>query len=170
MKLRQNILNQSTEKETLPPVLEKLRTEVQVLKVPSRYFDSMSARIADRLQTEEKKSFFASLILYVRKPFVWAPTLATAVVGILLIFIIPSKNISTIQPYDEWTETGIAYDATYAEEVILDESNYIDNEIEKGNPTLVEATSFIGENQPTVEEISAYLKDHESDTELIIEN
>lgn len=169
MKLRQNISNQSYEKEILPPVLKKLRTEVQDLKVPSGYFDSLSPRISDCLQTEEKKSFFTSLILYVRKPFVWAPTLATAVVGILLIFIIPLKNSSTIQPYDEWTETGIAYDATYAEEVLLDESNFIDNEIEKGNPNLVDATSFTGENQPTAEEITDYLKDHDTDTELLTE-
>jgi len=169
MKLKQYISNPPSDKEKLPSVLEELKKEVQGLKIPDGYFDSLSPRIVDRIKKQENRTFIKSIILAFRKPLVWAPVMATLVVAVLLIFMIPAKKASTIPVTDEWTELNMAYDASYAEEVFLAESHSIDKEIESKDINYSEPVSLTGQNGPTTEEIAKYLKEHEFDADLLNE-
>ncbi|MDO9257140.1 MAG: hypothetical protein Q7U54_16595 [Bacteroidales bacterium] len=168
MKRKQNIVKQTDESEQLSPVLTKLRNETQGFKVPDGYFDSLSPRIVDEIKKRENRLIVKILVPSFRKPLVWVPTLATAIVAILLIFVIPAKKISTIPVADEWTEINMAYDASYAEEALLAESYTYDKEIESSVITNNASASLI-QNEPTDDEITKYLKDHEIDTDIINE-
>jgi hypothetical protein len=168
MKLKQNISDQSNDIEHLSPVLKKLRQDDNGLKVPDGYFDSLSPRIVDGIKKQENSSFLKKLIPSFRKPLVWAPSMATIVVTVLLIFVIPAKKTATIPVVDEWAEINMAYDASYAEEALLGESNTIDKELASSTIGNNEPVSF-AKKEPTVDEIKAYLKDHDIETDILNE-
>jgi hypothetical protein len=169
MKLKQNISSQSSDNEQLPPVLEKLRQDVSGFRIPDGYFDSLSLRIADGIKKQENRSPLKAFVPTFRKPLVWAPIMATVLVAILLIFVIPVKKTSTNQVVDEWTEINMAYDPSYASEALLAESNNIDKAIEGKDINYSEVVAVTGQNEPTNEEIAKYLKEHEIDTDLLNE-
>jgi ornithine carbamoyltransferase len=169
MKLKQNISSQSSDNEQLPPVLEKLRQDVSGFRIPDGYFDSLSLRIADGIKKQENRSLLKAFVPTFRKPLVWAPIMATVLVAILLIFVIPAKKTSTNQVVDEWTEINMAYDPSYASEALLAESNNIDKAIEGKDINYSEVVAVTGQNEPTNEEIAKYLKEHEIDTDLLNE-
>jgi hypothetical protein len=168
MKRKQNILKQTEESERLSPILAKLRNETQGFNVPDGYFDSLSPRIVDEIKKRENRSIVKILFPWFRKPLVWVPTFATAIVAVLLIFVIPAKKTSTIPVTDEWTEINMAYDASYAEEALLAESYKYDKEIESSGISSNASVSLIP-NEPTDDEITKYLKEHEIDTDIINE-
>jgi hypothetical protein len=168
MKRTQNISNQTNETEQLSTALQKLREEVQSLRVPDGYFDSLNLRLVYRIQEQENKSLSKNLIVSFRKPLIWAPAFATVVVAVLLIYVIPSKKESTTQVVDEWTEINMAYDASYAEEALLAESNTIDREIESSVISNNGSVPLL-QKEPTDEEITDYLKEHESDNDILNE-
>lgn len=168
MKIQEKISDQTNDTEQLSPVLEKLKRDVEAFKVPDGYFDSLSPRIIDRIQEQENRSFSKRFVLSFRKPFVWAPSLATVVVAVLLIFVIPAKKASTLQVVDEWTEINMAYDASYAEEAVFSESITIDKELANSDINNTEAISFT-HKEPTADEIKAYLKEHETETDILNE-
>jgi len=167
MKVKQNISNQSNDTEQLSPVFEKLKRETKGLKVPDGYFDSLSPRIVDSIKKQENRSLIKTFFLSIRKPLVLAPAMASVVVVLFLVFAVPSKKASTIQVSDEWTELNMAYDESYAAEVYLSESSIIDNELENKDVNYIAATSVSAKNEPTLEEITEYLKDHDIDTEIL---
>ena len=169
MKTKQNISNQTNNPEQLSPVLEQLRKEVSGFKVPDGYFDSLSPRIVDEIKRREHTSFINDLILSIRKPWVWAPSMAVVVVAVMLIFVVPAKKETVIPATDEWTEINMAYDASYAEEAILAESHSIDQELENKDINYSASASITGKNEPTKEEIAKYLKEHEYDADLLTE-
>lgn len=166
MNLKQNISKQTYDSEQLSPLLEKLRQKTQGFKVPDGYFDSLSPRIVDGIKKQENSSFLKKLIPSFRKPLVWAPSMATIIVAVLLIFVIPAKKTATLPVVDEWTEINMAYDVSYAEEALLAESNTIDKEIESSVVKNIGSEMLI-QNEPTVDEISEYLKEHETDTDIL---
>ena len=168
MNLKQNISNQTNETEQLSPVLEKLRQDVQGFKVPDGYFDALSPRIADSVNKQDR-SFVKTLLPTLRKPLVWAPAMASVVVVLLLVFAVPSKKASTIQVIDEWAELNMAYDESYAAEVYLSESSIIDNELEKKDANYIAAASVSAKSDPTLDEITEYLKDQDIDTDILNE-
>jgi len=167
MKLKENISNQTNNPEQLPPVLKQLRKEASGFKVPDGYFYSLSPRIVDEIKIREHTSFIKGFVPALRKPWIWAPSMATVVVAVMLIFVVPAKKETVIPIADEWTEINMAYDASYAEEAILAESHSIDQELENKDINYSEPASLNGKNEPTKEEITKYLKEHEN--ELLIE-
>jgi len=168
MKRKQNILKQTDKSEQLSPVLTKLRKETQGFKVPEGYFDSLSPRIVDEIKKQENRSIIKILVPSFRKPLVWIPVLSTAVVAVLLIFVVPAKNASTTPAVDEWAEINMAFDASYAEEVLFAESYAYDKEIESSVISNPGSETFI-KNEPDIDEITAYLKENEIDTDIINE-
>ena len=140
--MKQNISNKSNNTEQLSPVLEKLRIEAQCFKVPEGYFDSLSPRIMDRIKKQENNSFIKILVPLLKKPLVWAPAVASVAVVLFLVFAVPSKKASIPQVTGEWTEIYMSYDASYAEEALLDESNIIDNELDNSDTRYI-ATALI---------------------------
>ncbi len=170
MKTKQNISDQPHSSEILPPTLEKLKQPDQGIKVPDGYFDSLSPRIVDEINKRKNRSFIVSVLPAFGKPFVWAPVIATVIVAILFIFIIPLKKESAVPVYDEWTEISMAYDESYAEEALFAESNKIDAELDKADINFIKTASFSAGAMPTDEEITEYLKDQDIDTELLTVN
>jgi len=166
MKLKHNILNNN---EQLPTVLQELRKEANGFRVPDGYFDSLSPRIVDEIKRQEHASFSNVLVFSIRKPRVWAPVMATVVVAVLLIFVVPAKKASTIPATDDWTELNMAYDASYAEEAFLSDSHTIDKEIESKDINYSEPVSLTGQNGPSADEIAKYLNEHEYDAILLNE-
>jgi hypothetical protein len=74
-----------------------------------------------------------------------------------------------MQVVDEWTQINMAYDASYAEEAILAESNTIDKALENKDVSYIASASYNGENEPTIDEITEYLKEQEIDTDILNE-
>src|SRR5664279_1132759 len=107
MKLKHNISNQTIDNEQLPTVLQELRKEANGFKVPDGYFDSLSPRIIDRVKIPEHNSFSHVLVSSFQRPRVWVPVMATLLVAVLLIFVVPAKKASTIPATDEWTELNM---------------------------------------------------------------
>lgn len=169
MKMKQKISNQSNDTEQLSPVLEKLRNEAQGFKVPDRYFETLSPRLIDRIESKENGSFLKTAVPTFRKPVIWAPALATLIVAVLLVFVIPDKKTSTTPVIDEFTEINMSYDASYAEEALLNESNIIDNELENNEVSYIASASYNGVSEPTIDEITEYLKEQEIDTDILTE-
>lgn len=167
MKIKHNKPEQFQESDNLPPWLESAKRETNGLRVPDGYFDLLSPAIIDRIKEQENKSLLKSHSTVYMKPVVWAPVLATSVAVVLLMFIIPAENKETITETDEWTEINIAYDASYAEEVLLAESYNIDYELENNNIGDNESNTTKGVIELTDDEITEYLKDQEIDLELI---
>ncbi len=168
MKLKQNISNQPYETEKLPPTLEKLRKDAPRFRVPDGYFDSLSPRIVDSIKKQENRSLIKVLVPTFRKPLIWAPALATVVVAVFLFFVIPAKNTSTNQVADEWTQINMAYDESYAQEALLSNNITIDNELENPVSSNI-GTEALTKNQPTVNEIKEYLKEHENEIDILNE-
>lgn len=168
MKMKQNITSQINEAEQLPPILDKLKQEARELKAPDGYFDSLSPRIVDEIKKRENRSILQQFVHTFRKPLIWAPAMATVVVAVLFIFVIPTKKASTIQVSDEWTELKMAYDPSYAEEAILAESITVDKELESSVISTKETVSF-AQKEPTVDEITRYLKENEIEPDLLNE-
>ena len=167
MKLKHNISNQIIDNEQLPKILEELRKEANGFKVPDGYFDSLSPRIVDRLKKQEHASFRHVLVSSFRRPRVWVPVMATLVVAVLLIFVVPTKKVTSVPAADEWTELNMAYDASYAEEAFLAEGHTIDKELETKDINYAAPVSSTGQNGPTADEIAKYLKEHEFDADLL---
>lgn len=167
MKLKQNISNQTNNDEQLSPVLEKLRQEVHGFRTPDGYFDSLSSRIVDKIQKQENRSFPEILIHSFRKPLIWAPSLASVVVVLLLIFVIPVNKTPKDQAADEWTQINMAYDPSYAGEVVLAESNKIDNELEGKEIKYYDPANLSAKNEPTAAEIKDYLKEHVIESDVL---
>lgn len=170
MKAKQNISNQTNDTENLPPVLEKLRQESSGFKVPDGYFETLSPRIVDEINKRKNNSILTSILLLFRKPLVWSPVAAIAVVAVMLIFMIPAKKEPAVLVVDEWTELNMAFDASYAEEVMLAESIIVDSELEKTDLTYLETASFSTLDEPTDEEITKFLEEQETDTDILNEN
>ena len=168
MKMKRNISDQINETEQFSPVLEKMRHGTQGFKVPDGYFDSLSPRIVESIKKQENSSFLKALVPTFGKPVVWAPVMATVIVAVLLIFVVPGKKDSTIPVADEWTELNMAYDESYAEEVLLAESTAIDKELENTVLSDIETIS-LALNEPTIDEITQYLEEQETDTDILNE-
>ena len=95
--------------------------------------------------------------------------MVTVTVAVLLIFIVPGEKNLTIPVADEWTEINMAYDASYAEEALLSESNTIENYIENKDISYIASASLTTANEPSVDEITEYLKEHEIETDILNE-
>jgi len=167
MKPKNNISEQTSENDFLSPLPESAKTEANGYKVPDGYFDSLGSRITDRIILEENKAFKKSQIPVFRKPALWAPLLATSIVAVLLVFVIPAKKTATIPATDEWNEINMAYDASYAQEVLFTESNSMDFELENAVISLSESNTSKGINEITDDEITDYLKDQELDLDML---
>lgn len=168
MKTKQNIANQNNGVERLPSSLETLKHEVQGFKVPDGYFDSLGSRIGDAIIKQENRSFYKALVPKLQKPLVWAPLTATAVVAVLLLFLIPTKNEKAIQVDNEWMEVNMAYDASYAEEALFAESSLLETEISNAGISNIEFASNTTANELSDYEITEYLKTQEIDSDILI--
>jgi hypothetical protein len=169
MKIKHTNSKQDQETDQLSPQLELLKHEDRAYKVPDNYFDTLSPRIIDRINQKENGALSKSGIFVFRKPVVWAPIMAIAVAAVLLIFIDPTKTNQIIPVYDELADIKMAYDASYAEEVLLAESYSRDKEIEVAVNT-IPATTTINENSDLSEDlIEEYLKDQDIEIEILIE-
>lgn len=169
MKLTRNISYQTNGNEQLSPVLEKLRQEDPGFKVPDGYFDSLSPRIIDSIKKQGNRSLLRALISQIRKPLVWRTVLSVMIFATITISVLQVKKESTVTATDEWSEINMAYDASYAEEVFLAESNIIDIELGNKNVSYIAVASVSGVSEPTVDEITEYLKDQEIDTDILNE-
>ena len=169
MKTKQNISNQTNNPEQLSPLLEQLRKEVSGFKVPDGYFDSLSPRIVDAINSQQHSSLNNVRVPIYRKPWVWAPSLATVVVAALLIFVVPAKKSTVIPVNDEWTEINMAYDPSYAHEAMFLETSNIEKGLENNAIDFTKSTYLTGQNEPSQEEIAKFLKEHEYDASLLNE-
>jgi hypothetical protein len=169
MKTKHTISKPDQETDKLSPRLESLRNEESGYKVPDGYFDTLNPRIIDRITEKENIVSSKSGILVFRKPVVWAPVMAVAIAAVLLIFIVPSKNNQIIPAYDEVADINMAYDASYAEEVLLAESYSHDKEIELAVEAVPVTTSISENSDLTEDEIEEYLKDQDMEIETITE-
>jgi hypothetical protein len=88
--------------------------------------------------------------------------------AMVVSYILVKKDSAVLPVTDEWTQINMAYDASYAEEALLAESSTIDKELETGNMNKISYAS-ITQNEPTVDEITNYLKDQEIDTDILNE-
>ncbi len=167
MNLRNNI-PQADDTENIPVFLEALKKEAPGFKVPAGYFDTLGNKISDRISNNTRHSSIGSLIPGFRKPLVWAPLLSTIVVAVLLLFVIPERETNSIPVIDEWTQLNMVYDPSYATEAVFADSHEIDAAIE-GKELNYAEVSLNSQNEPTAEEISAYIKEHELESELLNE-
>ncbi len=167
MKLKHSISDPSEISDKLPQALEALKKDPCGLQVPEGYFDTLSPHIVDKLG-KPKGTFRHSLFTAIGKPSVWSPVLATVLVALTFIFIIPRNTISVTSRYDTLTELNNGYDASFAEDVILAESNTLEAEIETSPAFTANPVQFGGVNHLTDEEIASYLKDQEIETELLL--
>jgi hypothetical protein len=165
MKMKRNIPDRTNGTEQLSPVLEKLKQAEQGFRVPGGYFDFLSPRIAESIKIRENSSFLKAFLPSFAKPVVWAPAMAAVIVAVLLIFIVPGKKATTLPLADEWTQIKMAYDPSYAEEALLAESNTIDRYIENKGISNIASPSLTIANEPSVDEITEYLKEHEIETD-----
>lgn len=168
-----NKISQQTypDHDNLPPLLENLRKEKQAQQVPEGYFDSLSPRIVDRIGIQNRRNPLIKMLTTFRKKLVWAPVLATAVIAVLLIFVIPGEKQMPVAPLDELSQIMMAYDESYAEESLLAESEMIDNEIDKSDNFFSVSENSIdsSETGPTDDEITEYLKNQDIETEILTE-
>ena len=88
MQLKKKMLDQTEKSEKLTPVLEELRKADYGFKVPDGYFDSLSPRIVDRINSKHRDSFTEILFSYFHKPVIWAPSLAIIVIAVLFVFLV----------------------------------------------------------------------------------
>ncbi len=167
MKLKEGISNSSEISDKLPQALEDLKQNPCRLQVPEGYFDTLSPRIVDKLAKSDS-SFRHSLGMVIRKPSVWSPVLATVLLALTFIFIIPRKTSTVASGYDTLTELNNGFDASFAEEVMLAESNTLESEIENSPAFTSNPVQFAGVNHLTDDEIASYLKDQEIETELLL--
>jgi len=165
MKMKHNISRQADDTEHLSPVLEKLRQEAQGFKVPHGYFASLSPRIVDSIGKKENSSFLKSLVPSFSRPVVWAPAMAVAFVAVLLVFVVPGKKATILPVANEWTQLSMAYDASYAEEALLAESYTIDKYIETKGISYFASASLTTSNEPTMDEITEFLKENVIETD-----
>lgn len=170
MKMKNNIAGQFQENDNLPSWLESARHETNGLKVPVGYFDVLGPGIIDRIKEQENKALSKSHVPAFRKPFVWAPVLAIAIVAVLFIFIIPAKKTIPPTTTDEWIELNMAYDDSYAEEALLAESYTIENELELSEIDISKPASATDVSELTDEEITEYLINQDIDPDFITEN
>lgn len=170
MKTKSDIINEDNTSDHLSTAFEKMKGENQGFKVPDGYFNTLSPRIMDNIKKRENKTLFSEIILRISKPIVWTPAIITVVVALLLIFVVPEKKESSVNTYDEWSEINMAYDASYAEEVLLAESNNIDTELDKNAVNGLESIALSAVEEPADEEIIDYLNKQEIETEVLIEN
>jgi hypothetical protein len=87
------------------------------------------------------------------------------VVAVLLLFVVPERESNSIPVIDEWTQLNMVYDPSYATEFVFADSHEIDAAIE-GKELNYAEVSLNSQNEPTAEEISAYIKEHELESEL----
>jgi len=160
---------QSEKEDQLPEILEQLRQDRHGYTVPDGYFDSLSARITDKLSKQEP-SFFQAAVSVLSKPLVWSPVLAVVLVALTFFFLIPDPDRSVVEQYDTIKELSFAMDASFTEEVMLTEINSIDTDFENTGFLSNDPKQFTGLTHFTEEEITRYLKDQEIDTELLTEN
>ena len=163
--MKRNISDQTNGTEQFSPVLKKLKQTDRGFKAPAGYFDSLSPRIAESIKKRENSSFLKALLPSFTKPVVWAPAMATVIVAVLLIFVVPDKKATTLPVTDEWTQIKMAYDPSYAEEALLAESNTIDMYIENKGISNIASASLTTANEPSLDEITEYLKEHEIETD-----
>ena len=168
MNLKNSIPGQTDDTENIPVFLEELKKEASGFKVPAGYFDTLGNRIADRVSQKPGHSSIGVLIHGVRKPLIWGPVFATVLVAVLLLFVVPERKTTPIPVTDEWTQLNMAYDPSYATEAVFAESHEVDAAIE-GKELNYSEVSLNGQNEPTAEEISAFIKEHEMDSELLNE-
>lgn len=167
MNLTNNIPGPTDDTEKTPVFLEALKKETSGFKVPSGYFDTLGNRISDRINQKSGQSLIRAIPVF-RRPVIWGPVLATVVTAVLLLFVVPERKTTVIPVADEWTQLNMAYDPSYATEAVLAESHEIDAAIEGKELNYSEVLSN-GQNEPTAEEISAYIKEHEMISELLNE-
>lgn len=168
MNLRNNIPGLADDTEITPVIPEAINKETSGFKVPAGYFDKLGNRISERINKNTRQSVTESILPGLQKSWVWRPVLATVVVAVLLLFVVPERKTSTIPAADEWTQLNMAYDPSYATEAVFAESHEIDAAIEGKELNFTEV-SLNGQNEPTAEEISAFIKEHEMDSELLNE-
>ena len=170
MKMKQHISEQTNDIEQLSPVLIKLKQADQGFKVPDNYFDSLSPRIIDGIKKKENKSFSSAIIPQLRKPSVWRSVIAVMIFATMIIsFMLVKKEPAVLTATDEWTEMNIAYDESYAEEVYLAESNILDEEMKNLDANYLASASVTANGEPTINEITEYLKEQEMYTDILNE-
>lgn len=170
MKTKHNLPEHTDEGDNLPPMLQSAKQEKNAIHVPDGYFDSLVPCIIDKIKLTEKKGTAKSQIPVFRKPVVWLPVLATTVIGALFLFVIPAKNELRTPATTEWDEINLAYDASYAEEVLVAESYSIDLELETTEINFNASTLSDGIYELNDEEVTTYLKEQEIDIDMITEN
>jgi hypothetical protein len=169
MKVKQNISDQSSNSEQPSPVLEKLRHEVSAFKVPDGYFDSLSPRIVDRIKKQENRSLLKAVIPQFSNRSVWRSAMAVMIFAALIVsYILVKKDTAALPDTDEWAQINMAYDASYAEDVLLAESLAFDKELETTDMSKIDNTE-ITHSEPSAEEILNYLKEQEIDTDILTE-
>ena len=166
MKTKLNLNDPINENEHVPDFLEELRKKENGFNVPKGYFSSLSPRIVDRINNQKTGHFFALPLRLFGKPVIVVPAMASIILTIILIFSIPATKNQATFIVDELTEMNMAYDISYAEEVMLAEAHIIDNELESTNSD-IESVAIDKVNEPTVDEMTEYLKSQEIDTEIL---
>ena len=169
MKSKQNKPNLTNDDGLLPEILQEMRKETGGFKAPAGYFDSLSPRIIDRINSKEHGSISKVLISGFKKPLVWVPVMATLLVIIALVFLIPSQKESPLVVVNEISDISMAYDPSYAQEAMLIESHTLETKLENSNIDYTQTSILNGQDEPSAEEIIKYLKDNDVDTELLNE-
>lgn len=169
MKSKQNKPDLTNEDGPLPEILEEMRKEAGGFKAPAGYFDSLSPRIIDRINMKEHSSIINVFISGYKKPLVWVPVMATLLVIVSLVFLIPSQKESPLVVVNEISDISMAYDPSYAQEAILLESHTLETKLENSNIDYTKTSILNGQNGLSEDEIIKYLKDNEIDTELLNE-
>ncbi len=169
MKSKQNKPDLTNEDGFLPEIPEEMRKETGGFKAPAGYFDSLSPRIIDRINSKEQSSISNVLISVFKKPLVWVPVMATLLVIVSLVFLIPSQKETPVIVVNEISDISMAYDPSYAQEAILLESHTLETRLENSNIDYTQTSILNGQNGPSAEEIIKYLKDNDVDTELLNE-
>ena len=169
MKIKPVIPKYDPETDKLSPLLETLRHADNELGVPENYFESLSPGIIDMINEKEvSKSQWGITVFF--KPAVWIPIIAVATAALLLMLVIPSKNDTTIPAYNELADISMAYDASYAEEVLFAESYKNDQKIEIAVNSIPVTTAAISQtNDLSDDEIEEYLKDQDLELDIITE-
>ena len=170
MNKNKNISHSQNQEQPLPPVFDALKKDAKGFQTPENYFETFNLKINSKIENQENTSFFKLSSVNFRAPQIWAPSAAVVIVAIMLLFVIPSKTSKQAVSTDEITDMRLSYDASYADEALLAESQMIDSDIERKDAVYLEAELFGKENELTTDEMTELLKEQDIDTELLTQN
>lgn len=171
MKPKQNTNSQHIDqKETESVAFNALLKNSVGFKVPDNYFDTLPHIIVDRINQQNAEKTERKRLGWIKAPVVWIPALSLACIACIFTLALHFNRAPQPQKIDELTELNLNYDCSYAEEAVLAESLTIDKELDKDGSQYLLSEAITKDSDPSVQEMTDYLKELDIDPELLSQN